>query len=322
MDEQDPLDERLIDSLASDEAIDTAAVFTDVVHRGQRRRLRRRVVMGASTALILATSAGAVAVASTGTDRIHVQSPSATSISSSVPTTTSTTTATITTSPPLATGTTVLGPGSGQVPGASQPGSSSTTTTTPTGAPSPWPDGTYLKADHLIYAIAFDPSAASLADTVRVTATITNPDDNWVFVSLSHDDHGNPCVTTSDTFCNMTDLGVVLGRDASGPYIMVLGGDPTLKHQTAQGEYDGLLLAPHASYEMSAAIALDDGRIGELQYETYPPPPNAPAFLTGQVIFHCGVCFGNQYTAFGTPSEQNAVLTVLPLTTSTTTAPN
>jgi hypothetical protein len=45
-----------------------------------------------------------------------------------------------------------------------------------------------------------------------------------------------------------------------------------------------------------------------------------PAILTGQVIFHCSVCFGNQYTAFGALTEQNEALTVLPSTTSTTAA--
>lgn len=317
MDEHDPLDEQLIDSLASDEAIDTAAVLTDVMHRGQRRRFRRRVVAGAGAALIIAMSGVAVAAVNSGTDRIHVQGPSVANTSSSTQTTASTTAAT---SPELATSTTILGPGQDPISSSPQPGPSSTTTTTATSPPSPWPDGTYLNSDHLIYAITFNPSAlASFADTVHVTATITNPDDNWVFVSLSYDDLGNPCASPPAPWCYVTDLGVAFGTDPSAPYVLVLGDDPTLQHQTAQGEYDGLLLAPHASYQMSGDI-VPNGSIGGAQ--TYPPPPNGPAIYTAFVVTHCGWCFGNQFSYFGAPSEQNEALTVLPSTTSTTTAPN
>lgn len=313
MDDQDPLDEQLTDALASDDAIDTPAVLTDVVRRGQRRRLRRRVVMGAGVALIIAMSGLAVAAVNSGTDRIHVQGPSATNVSSSTQTTASTTTAP---SPQPATSTTILGPGQDPISGSPQPGVSTTTTTMATAAPSPWPDGTYLKADHLINTITFNPAAlASLYDPVHVTATITNPDDNWVFVSLAEDEQGNPC---GSAYCLYHDIGIVIGRDPSGPYVLVRGSDPTLKHQTAQGEYDGLLLAPHGSYQMSGAIVID-GRVGTGNQ----PSPNAPETFYAAVILHCGYCFGNQFSYFGDASQPvEGSLTVLPSTTSTTTAPS
>ncbi len=324
MDEHDPLDETLSEALRSDDTIDATSAFASIVGRGRRRRAQRRVAFGATVIAAVLTVAGiAFAATNLGTSRVRVAGTTVPTSPTSTPTdrttratakATTTTTAppTSTTKSPIPAGTTPVAPPGTNVP----PPTQSVPTTTNT-APSPWPPGTYLKPDHLTSVVTFDPPEATFGQTIDVTATITNPDNNWVFANLSADEPGTACSPppAADCTSEASDLGIDIGEDSYIPYVLVRGTSPTLHHQTAQGEFDGLLLPPHGTYQMTGTVQIN-AAIG-----IPVGPTNGPWTLDTYVILHDNIGVGQNSYGFGSSTGSLTLLPNPSVTTPTTSPP-
>lgn len=166
--------------------------------------------------------------------------------STSRPTTTSAATTTTTAAASTTTGSVPTGTATveGSVP--------DTTTGPPTGTgpppptttvPSPLPPGTLLGWSHLTQHIEFPDAPVPLGEPIAYNASITNPNDQWVF----------------ETECGPFSVNLYIDarKDESlTPTVWEAKPDtsPEFHHATPSGDLQGLLLAPHSSYAFSGTI--------------------------------------------------------------------
>jgi hypothetical protein len=207
---------------------------------------RRRMVFGA-IGVVVVIALVAVAVAATGDNPRReraASSPGSTSTSkrttTSAATTTTTTTAISSTTTP------------GFIPAGTLPPSESTpdpTTAPPTGTvppttvPSPLPPGTLLGWTHLTQQIEFPDAPVPFGVPIAYNASITNPNDQWVFENEGCTFGVNLYIDAiKDEYLTPTVLAAK--RPTS----------PEFHHSTPAGDLQGLLLAPHSSYAFSGTI--------------------------------------------------------------------
>ncbi len=113
------------------------------------------------------------------------------------------------------------------------------------GAGSPWPPGTIVGVAafrQLTGTIAFTPREAVSGTQLAYTATLTNPNEHWLFVAMDAFSGLSVYLYTPGT-----EDSNLIPRIVNGPN----GSAEEFRHQTMQGLETGLLLAPHASYQFS-----------------------------------------------------------------------
>jgi hypothetical protein len=260
---------------------------------------RRRVALAAAATLVAVTIVGA-AFATRHDDEPSAQRAAGhrwrrTSASTRVGTPTSTPPGSTTSSAlpttaapvgPESPETTLALPASGALPGSG--------TTVTTAAPSPWPAGTILGSSTLTAHVTFDPNIAILDNPIAYTATITNPNDQWLFYDFTPVDNSE-----------IAYVGLEVGWNANGLYVVAQQSDPVFQHQTAQGPRTGLLLAPHATQTFTGHIQ----GYSELGYDD--PGPNGTRYFPVSVVFKDECCIGYG----GIPAGE------LPIPSPTTTTP-
>jgi hypothetical protein len=224
---------------------------------------QRRVALVVGIALVVAAVVGvAIAVNQGDSSDDRAKRPAASATSSSR----------ISTTTRVTTPTTRRGGSSPTVPGSSTiPGSTGAATT----VPSPWPPGTVIDPRNLTAKVIFDPPEAHFDEPMAYTATITNPNDHWTF-----SDFVGPAGD------RVIYIGIEVGWNANGLFVIARQADPVFRHETAQGPRTGLLLAPHASQTFTGHIQ----GYNNLGFDE--PGPNDTRYYPVAIVFKDGCCIG------------------------------
>jgi hypothetical protein len=206
---------------------------------------RQRIVLGAIGVVVIALMG--VAIAATGDQTKRPRAASSDGSTSTSKLATSSAVSSTTTATAIASTTTP-----GFAPARSLPPTESApdpTTAAPTGTepsttvPSPLPPGTLLGWAHLTQQIEFPNAPVPLGVPIAYNASITNPNDQWVFENEGCTFGVNLYVdAVKDEY--MTPMVLAAKRDTS----------PEFHHNTPAGDLQGLLLAPHSSYTFSGTI--------------------------------------------------------------------
>jgi hypothetical protein len=240
------------------------------------RFTRRRVVFGAIGAVVVIALV-AVAVAATGDNPRRARAASSPgSTSTSKRTTTSAVSTTTTAAAPSTTIGSLLVGTPTPTESVPDPTNAPPTGTEPpsTTVPSPWPPGTILDPNDLTGSTTFDPPEARFEAPIAYTATLTNPHDQWIFY-----DFAVPGLT-------IVYVGLEVGWNANGLFVIARPTDPVFRHETAQGVKTGLLLAPHASQTFTGHIQ----GWNELGYTS--AGPNGTQVFPVSIVFKNECCIG------------------------------